>query len=76
MTVRAGTAARRDVHVDEGEGPGGVLATEQDGVGVAHQADVRHVRAVGTDMGQRADQVVGGQGSVWFEIAHAEYLRL
>jgi hypothetical protein len=41
MAVRRGTAARRDVHVDEGVPAIGVVAGDQDRVRVADQSQVR-----------------------------------
>jgi hypothetical protein len=52
-------AAGRDVHVDEAEAAGGVLAGEQDSVGVADEADVRLDWVVCVGEGEGACEVVG-----------------
>src|ERR1700730_2792143 len=43
VAVGRWAAAGRDVHVDQAEAACGVLASKQDGVSVAYQADVRQV---------------------------------
>jgi hypothetical protein len=59
MAVRRGTAAGRDVHVDEGVPAGRVLAGQQDRVGVADDAQVRErVVLVGPGDGQLPPRVV------------------
>ena len=48
VPVRGWAAAGWDVHVDEAELAGGVFAAQEDGVGIAHQAEVREVWIVGS----------------------------
>ena len=43
MPVRWRTAAGRDVHVDDAEASGSLLAGHANGVGIADQPDVRQV---------------------------------
>ena len=43
MPVRWRTAAGRDVHVDDAEASGSLLAGHGNGVGIADQPDVRQV---------------------------------
>ena len=43
MAVRWRTAAGRDVHVDDAEASGSLLACNGDGVGISDQPDVREV---------------------------------
>jgi hypothetical protein len=46
MTVRRGTASGRDVHINQRIFSGRLLAGNEDGVGVAHEAKVRKCRVV------------------------------
>ena len=41
------TAAGRDMHVDDAEAPGSLLAGHGDGVGISDQSDVREVVGLG-----------------------------
>jgi len=62
VTVWRWAAAGWDVHVDEAEAAVGVCAREEDGVGVANQADVGRGGAVGGGESEGAGEVVGGKG--------------
>ena len=59
VAMRRRAASRRDVHVDEAEFPGGVFAAEQNGVGVADQADVQRVGRIGLGQHQQPREIVG-----------------
>ena len=58
MAMRRRAASGRDVHVDEAEVPGGVFAAEQNGVGVADQADVRRVGGIGLGQHEQPREIV------------------
>src|SRR6266566_3621810 len=73
--VRWRPSARRDVHVDEGVPAGGVMAGDQDGVGVADEPDVRQALIfVWPRDGEPARRVVGRDRSRLRR--HAASLRL
>ena len=60
VPVRRRPAARRDVHVDEGVPAGGVIAGDEDRVGVADEPDVRQALIfVRPGHGELARRVVG-----------------
>jgi hypothetical protein len=61
VTVRGRAAVGRDVHVDEAEAAGGVVAGEKDGVGVADEADVGEGGVIGYGGGEGAGEVIGGK---------------
>ncbi len=56
MPVRGRTAARRDVHVDDAEASGSLLAGHGDGVSISNQSNVREV--VGFSDGEAAFWIV------------------
>jgi len=59
MTMRAGSAARRDVHVDHAEAAICVLSIDSYGVGIADQTDVGMLSCViGIGRGQVAIEIV------------------
>lgn len=65
MTVRRGAATGRNVHVDEGVFAGGVLASNQDRLGVPYQAVVRKARVfVWSSDPEMPIRVVGRYGSL------------
>ncbi len=52
VPVRRRSATRRDVHIDQAILTRGVPRSEQGGIGIPHQADVRHPGRVWIYMGQ------------------------
>jgi hypothetical protein len=61
--MRGRPATGGDQHVDQREATGGLLARQQDRVGVADHGEVHQVGIVGARDGQRALQVVVGQAA-------------
>ena len=59
MTMRRRAAAGRDMHIDKTEAPRGVLAGEEDGIGIANYAEVGQVLVgVGLCAGESTAEVV------------------
>ncbi len=54
LAVWGRPAAGRNVHVDEAVAPRSVFAGDEDGVGVADEAEVWGVGGLGVDLGQAA----------------------
>jgi hypothetical protein len=58
VAMRRRAASGWDVHVDEAEFSGGVFAAEQNGVGVADQADVQRVGRIGLGQHEQPREIV------------------
>jgi len=62
VAMRRRTAAGRDVHVDDAESSGRVLAAQENRVRVSNQTNVWQLPVVGLCNRERAPQIIGGEG--------------
>jgi hypothetical protein len=60
VTMGTGTAAGRDMHINETVVSGGFFTRQQNGVGVSHQPDVGQIRIVRSHNREISLEVIGG----------------